>query len=128
MVEIAPDAGPEYVAADGPVAVKVSPYARRLQRGVALGVVVVPLLGFVVALTQVWRYGVNAFDLGLLAFMYVLTIIGETVGYHRLFAHRSFETGRLMRALLAVLGSMTAQGPVVFWVAVHRRHHAYSDR
>lgn len=115
-------------ASDGPVAVKVSPYARRLQRAVAFGVVVVPFLGFVVAVVQVWTHGFNFFDLGLLAFAYVLTIVGETVGYHRLFAHRAFETSRPVRALLAVLGSMTAQGPVVFWVAVHRRHHAYSDR
>ena len=28
---------------------------------------------------------------------------------------------------LAVAGSMAVEGPVIRWVADHRRHHAYSD-
>ncbi|HZI86216.1 MAG TPA: fatty acid desaturase [Pyrinomonadaceae bacterium] len=112
----------------GPIAVKVSPFARRLQRGIAFGVVVLPLVGFIVAMIQLWKYGISVVDVALLAVMYVVTIIGETVGYHRHFAHRAFDTSKTMRAILAILGSMTAQGPIVFWVAVHRRHHAYSDR
>ena len=33
-----------------------------------------------------------------------------------------------MRAVLAILGSMTVQGPVTQWVTDHRKHHALSDR
>src|ERR1035437_1400436 len=66
-------------------------------------------------------------DLLVLAITYTLTGLGITVGYHRLFTHRSFKTTRMMRALLAVLGSMAVEGPVIEWVATHRKHHRFSD-
>jgi stearoyl-CoA desaturase (Delta-9 desaturase) len=49
------------------------------------------------------------------------------VGFHRLFTHRSFDTSRPVRYLFAVLGSMAVEGPVITWVADHRKHHAYAD-
>jgi len=52
---------------------------------------------------------------------------GITVGFHRLFTHRAFKTGRIMRFVWAVLGSMALEGPVIEWVAYHRRHHRFSD-
>ena len=57
----------------------------------------------------------------------MLTGFGITVGYHRLFAHRSFEATRPLRVALAILGAMTLQGPVTQWVTDHRKHHARSD-
>jgi stearoyl-CoA desaturase (delta-9 desaturase) len=54
--------------------------------------------------------------------------LGVTVGFHRLFTHRSFEATPVLRATLAILGSMAGQGPVVFWVALHRMHHEYADQ
>jgi stearoyl-CoA desaturase (Delta-9 desaturase) len=62
------------------------------------------------------------------AAIYTLTGLGVTVGYHRLFTHRSFKTTRPVRALLAVLGSMAVEGPLIEWVATHRKHHRFSDR
>ena len=59
--------------------------------------------------------------------MYVLTALGITVGFHRLFTHRSFETNAVVQFVLAVLGSMAVQGPLLKWVALHRRHHQHSD-
>jgi stearoyl-CoA desaturase (delta-9 desaturase) len=53
---------------------------------------------------------------------------GLTVGFHRALAHRAFEARPWVRALLAGLGSLAAQGPVLYWVANHRRHHELSDR
>jgi stearoyl-CoA desaturase (delta-9 desaturase) len=52
---------------------------------------------------------------------------GITVGFHRLLTHRSFKTHRLTRAVFAALGSAAAEGPVVDWVATHRKHHQFSD-
>jgi stearoyl-CoA desaturase (delta-9 desaturase) len=54
--------------------------------------------------------------------------VGITVGYHRLFTHRAFETSRVVQFILAVLGSMAVQGPLMQWVAMHRRHHQHSDQ
>jgi stearoyl-CoA desaturase (delta-9 desaturase) len=53
---------------------------------------------------------------------------GVTIGYHRLFSHRSFEANRWLKNVLAVLGTLAFQGSVIGWVADHRRHHRYSDR
>jgi stearoyl-CoA desaturase (Delta-9 desaturase) len=56
-----------------------------------------------------------------------LTGVGVTVGYHRLFTHRSFETTRPIQLLLAVLGSMAGLGFFFNWVSAHRQHHQFSD-
>jgi stearoyl-CoA desaturase (Delta-9 desaturase) len=59
--------------------------------------------------------------------MYVVTALGVTVGYHRLFTHRSFQAVRPVQYGFAILGSMAAQGPLAHWVADHRKHHAHTD-
>jgi stearoyl-CoA desaturase (delta-9 desaturase) len=75
-----------------------------------------------------WGVALRPVDLALLASLYVLCGLGTTVGYHRLFAHRSFEAHPALKGSLAILGSMTLQGPVTQWVTDHRKHHALSDR
>jgi stearoyl-CoA desaturase (delta-9 desaturase) len=98
-----------------------------LARLTMLAVVIVPFLGLVAAIVLFWGWGLTWVELALLAGMYVLCGLGVTVGYHRLFTHRSFETNRVVQLLLCVFGSMAVQGPLMKWVAVHRRHHQYSD-
>lgn len=93
-----------------------------------LHAVIVPFLGLVAAVVLLWGWGFRWIDLGLLLSMYVLTALGITVGFHRLFTHRAFETNRVIQFSLAVLGSMAVQGPLLKWVALHRRHHQHSDR
>ena len=90
--------------------------------------VVVPVFGLLAAMVLVWGWGFSWIQLGILLVMYVLTVIGITVGFHRLFTHRSFETGNGVKAALAILGSMALQGPLLSWVAVHRKHHQHSDK
>ncbi len=102
--------------------------AVRFQRQVAGAVVVLPLLGTLGAVWQLCTVGVGPVDLGLLAGMYVVCTLGATIGFHRLFSHRAFKAHPTLSLVLAAVGSMAAQGPVVFWVAEHRRHHAYSDQ
>jgi stearoyl-CoA desaturase (Delta-9 desaturase) len=89
--------------------------------------IIVPILGVMAAPFIVWGWGFRWTDLGLLLSFYVLTALGITVGYHRLFVHRSFETNIAVKFVLAVLGSMAVQGPLLKWVAMHRRHHQHSD-
>ncbi len=90
--------------------------------------VVVPLLGLCSIAVFLWGWGFSWTDLGLLLGMYLVTALGITVGYHRLFVHRSFETYGFVKFILGVLGSMAVEGPVLKWVAQHRRHHQHSDR
>lgn len=94
----------------------------------SLVAVVAPLLGLTSAVLFLWGRGFSWVDLGLLLGMYVLTALGITVGYHRLFTHRSFETNCVVQLLLGVLGSMAVEGPLLKWVAMHRRHHQHSDQ
>jgi stearoyl-CoA desaturase (Delta-9 desaturase) len=59
--------------------------------------------------------------------MYLLVAPGVTVGFHRLFAHRSFATYRVVEYAFAALGSMAMQGPLIHWVCDHRVHHGHAD-
>jgi stearoyl-CoA desaturase (delta-9 desaturase) len=93
-----------------------------------LSAVVLPLLGLGGAVAFFWGWGFHWTDLGILLGGYFLTALGITVGFHRLFTHRSFETYRAVQVILGVLGSMAVQGPLLKWVALHRRHHQHSDR
>ncbi len=91
--------------------------------------VLVPLAGVCAAGVLAWEYGLFGWtDVGLLAGMYLAVMLGVTVGFHRLFTHRSFETVRPVQFVLGVLGSMALQGPLLEWVGRHRLHHQHSDR
>ncbi len=99
-----------------------------LDRFANIVVTVVPLALLGVAIWLAWGGTLHWQDLVVLLVSYILTIIGVTVGYHRLFTHRSFKTSRPLRALFAVLGSAAVEGPVIEWVSTHRKHHAFTDR
>jgi stearoyl-CoA desaturase (delta-9 desaturase) len=87
-----------------------------------------PVAGLVTAIVLLWGHGVGVTAIAILVVGYLLTGIGITVGYHRLFTHRSFETYPAVRYALALLGQMGVEGDVVTWVADHRKHHQFSDR
>ena len=90
--------------------------------------VVLPFAGFVVAIVLLWDDWVDWTSLAILCAMYVVTVMGVTLGFHRLLTHRSFATYKPLQYALAIIGSMAVQGPVMNWVADHRKHHAHTDR
>lgn len=92
-----------------------------------LSAVVLPFLATAVAAALFWNRLVSPADLIIALAMYILTAVGITVGFHRLLTHRSFQTSKPVEYLFAVLGSMAVQGPVISWVADHRKHHAHTD-
>jgi stearoyl-CoA desaturase (delta-9 desaturase) len=91
-------------------------------------VTVLPFVALGVASWQVWNELLHWYDLIAFIAVYVPTGLGVTVGFHRLFTHRSFKTGPITRGVLAAMGSAAIEGPVISWVADHRKHHAYSDQ
>ena len=99
----------------------------RLQRNANLGAVIVPFAAFLAAIPLLWNSLIGPVDLAIFAGIYVTTAMGVTVGFHRLLTHRAFETYRPLKYAFAVLGSMAVQGPVIGWVADHRKHHAHAD-
>ena len=90
--------------------------------------VILPMLALVAAVPFAWGWGLSWVDVALSAVFYVVSVLGITVGYHRYFTHGSFKAKRGLRVALAVAGSLALQGPVINWVADHRRHHAFSDK
>ena len=93
-----------------------------------LVIVIAPLLGALLAIRLLWMRAVNWTDLALLAGMYTVSMFGVTIGYHRMLAHRSFRPHPVVKAILLILGSMSAEGPAIDWAATHVKHHAQSDR
>jgi stearoyl-CoA desaturase (delta-9 desaturase) len=99
----------------------------RAEKIANLGAVVIPFAATITAIVLLWNSFVTPADLIIAAVMYLLTAVGITVGYHRLLTHRSFQTSKPLEYTFAVLGSMAVQGPVIAWVADHRKHHAHTD-
>jgi stearoyl-CoA desaturase (Delta-9 desaturase) len=90
--------------------------------------IVLPVLAIVAAVPIAWGGWLGWSDVIITAVMYAFTGLGITVGFHRYFTHKSFKPNRGVKILLGVAGSMAIQGPIVRWVADHRKHHKFSDR
>ncbi len=100
-----------------------------MQERVILGAfIALPFLAILAAIPIAWGGWLGWRDVVIAVLMFVISGHGVTVGFHRLFTHRSFKANRGLKIGLAVAGSLAIEGPVIRWVADHRRHHKYSDR
>jgi len=107
----------------------VEPVANEsLDRFITALVTALPILALGFVAWQLWEKALHMSDLVIFGVFYVLCGLGVTVGFHRLFTHRSFATTPWLRFTFAVLGSAAIEGPVISWVADHRKHHAFSDQ
>jgi stearoyl-CoA desaturase (Delta-9 desaturase) len=112
-----------------PAAADIQPVANETRDRIITGAVTaVPFAALFVVGWQLWNDALRWSDLVVFAICYVATGLGVTVGFHRHFTHRAFKTKRWIRGALAILGSAAIEGPVISWVADHRKHHQYSDR
>jgi stearoyl-CoA desaturase (delta-9 desaturase) len=100
----------------------------RRDRTITVIVTAAPILSLFGAGWLLWDRVLGWNDLFVFGLLYLLTGFGVTIGFHRLLTHRAFKTTRTVRAVLAILGSAAIEGPVISWVADHRKHHAFSDR
>jgi stearoyl-CoA desaturase (delta-9 desaturase) len=101
--------------------------SERRDRVIAGIVTAVPIFSLFFVGWQLWASLLGWNDIFVFLLLYVLTGFGVTVGFHRLLTHRAFNTTRSIRAVLAILGSAAIEGPVISWVADHRKHHAFAD-
>jgi stearoyl-CoA desaturase (delta-9 desaturase) len=99
----------------------------KLERRVNIAAVVVPFLAVALAVPLLWGDWMGPSDVIVFAIMYALSGFGVTVGFHRMLTHRAFATHPATRYVFAILGSLSVQGPVIDWVADHRKHHAHTD-
>ncbi|MBI1759628.1 MAG: acyl-CoA desaturase [Actinobacteria bacterium] len=90
--------------------------------------VLVPFLALLAAIPVAWGWGLGWRDMVIAFAFYLLSGLGVTIGFHRYFTHGGFKARRPLRIALAIAGSLAVQGPVIRWVADHRRHHQFSDK
>jgi stearoyl-CoA desaturase (delta-9 desaturase) len=90
--------------------------------------VAVPLLAVLAAIPIAWGWGLGWHDIVIGFVFYVIAGLGISMGFHRHFTHSSFKAAKPLHVALAIAGSIAIEGPVLVWVADHRRHHKYSDR
>jgi stearoyl-CoA desaturase (delta-9 desaturase) len=120
---------PRDAPAEGPGRDDIEPVLNETRDRIITGTVtVVPFFALGVAVWQAWNSLLHWHDVVVFLVFYAATGLGVTVGFHRLFTHRSFKTRPAVRAILAVCGSAAIEGPVISWVADHRKHHAFSDQ
>ncbi|HEU5141673.1 MAG TPA: acyl-CoA desaturase [Solirubrobacterales bacterium] len=121
-------AGAPTMASSGPLPSDIQPVENETRDRIITGLVtLVPFLALGFAAWQVWGSALHWSDVFLFVGMYLLTGLGITVGFHRHLTHRSFKTYPWLRGLLGILGSAAIEGPVISWVADHRKHHTFSD-
>jgi stearoyl-CoA desaturase (Delta-9 desaturase) len=118
----------DYAGGDRPRRFAIeTPYLHRMQRRHFILFNVVPLAGTIAAIVLAFLYPVGRLELALFLGMWLLTGLGVSAGYHRLFTHRSYKATTAVRMALAIMGSMAGLGPVISWSAMHRRHHQCAD-
>jgi stearoyl-CoA desaturase (Delta-9 desaturase) len=106
---------------------QLNPKSARAKRIVALVTVGIPAVGFAIAIYLILAGRATWLDYTLFVVLYAVQMFGITIGFHRYVAHKSFKTSRFFEGVLMIAGSMALEGPLLFWVSTHRRHHRYAD-
>ena len=116
-------------AATAPTQDDVEPVLHETRDRIITGTItVLPVIALGVVVWQAWSHSLHWRDVFIFGLLYAITGLGVTVGFHRLFTHRSFTTYPWVRFLFAAAGSVAIEGPIISWVADHRKHHAFSDQ
>jgi stearoyl-CoA desaturase (Delta-9 desaturase) len=106
---------------------KAGVFAEKVKKFITAVMVAAPFVGLGVGKIFGWPYRLEWWVLGLTIGLHYVAAGGVTVGFHRYLTHRAFKTFRPVRILLACLGSLAIEGPVLNWVAFHRQHHDHTD-
>jgi stearoyl-CoA desaturase (Delta-9 desaturase) len=88
----------------------------------------VPFLAVLAAIPIAWGWGLGWHEVVIAVVMFLVSGHGITVGFHRHFTHGAFKAKQPLRVAMAIAGSLAIEGPVIRWVADHRKHHKFSDR
>ena len=121
-------APPDPVARRAPLPEIAPEPSRPLDRFLVALFVIVPLLAVAAAIPVAWGWGLGWHDVLIGLVFYVISGMGISMGFHRHFTHSSFKANKPLRVALAIAGSIAIEGPLLVWVADHRRHHKYSDK
>jgi stearoyl-CoA desaturase (delta-9 desaturase) len=89
--------------------------------------ILTPVLGVLGTAAHAWRFGVRWWEPAVFLTLYALVGVSVTAGYHRLFAHRSYECHPAVQAFYLFFGAMALQNSILAWGSDHRIHHRYVD-
>ena len=87
-----------------------------------------PVLTVILIPLYVWNYGFTWADFFLLLAMTLATGISITAGYHRLFAHQTYESHSIVRFFYLAFGAAALQNSAYKWASDHRYHHRFVDK
>ena len=87
----------------------------------------IPLIGVVLLILHIWFEGFNPYLLIPAVIMYILTGFSITGGYHRLFAHRSYQANPVIKLFYLLFGAAAGENSVLKWATDHRIHHQNVD-
>ncbi len=93
----------------------------------AIVLLALPAFSIILIPAYAFMNGYDAFEWSMFFLFLVLTGLGITAGYHRLWSHRSYEAHPVVRVFLAFLGACGLQNSILIWSSDHRRHHKYVD-
>lgn len=74
-----------------------------------------------------WSVGFDSFEWTWFFILWALNGLGITAGYHRLWAHRSYEASKPLQIALMLFGAMAVQNSILVWASMHRVHHRHVD-
>ena len=87
----------------------------------------IPIIGIIGAIWHSWNYGIVWQEPFLLLIFWITTGLGITVGYHRLFSHRSFTAHPILDWIMVIFGAAALENSALKWCSDHRRHHKHLD-
>ena len=94
---------------------------------IIIALTIIPILGIFGTLLYVINNGVVWQEPLLLFVFWIITGLAITIGYHRLFSHRSFTAHPILEWLLAFSGAAALENSILKWCSDHRRHHKKLD-
>ncbi len=100
---------------------------RRVNWVTTLFLLLTPLVGLVWGALHIHAMGVGTSELAVFVFYVCATGFSITTGYHRLFAHGSYECSRIVKVFYLLFGAAAFQHSVLSWCSDHRRHHKHLD-
>lgn len=100
-----------------------NPASKQINWGISFFIVLCHIFAVVALFNFTWPALISMFVL-----YFVSGCLGIGLGYHRLLTHRGFKVSKPVEYFLAICGTLAMQGGPIFWVGLHRIHHARSDR
>ena len=92
-----------------------------------IALLMLPVMALVVVPWFAYTVGFTKADYICLLVFYVSTGISITMGYHRLWAHKTYKANKLVSYVLLALGTAALQNSVLQWASDHRKHHKDVD-